>query len=127
MPKRTFSISCGMDLSLRLSIDTNVITPEWAKEISQFWASKDEVLDASDGDEYQAVARYAAPWIWDSLLDGWNADWAVKELHKQEGWCIPTETLGIKVHDYEIPNMSAEYLEVEEITDPAESAEVAHG
>ncbi|MBN8922369.1 MAG: hypothetical protein BGP10_12320 [Rhodanobacter sp. 68-29] len=117
MAKRIFSLSAGMDLSILLSIDTDILTPKWAGEISRFWASKDEVLDASDGDEYQAVARYAAPRLWETLLDGWNADWAVQELHKQEGWCIPTEKLGIEILDHEIPDMSAEYLEVEEMAE----------
>jgi len=116
MAKRIFKIVCGMDLTLTLSIDTDVLTPQWAGEISRFWASKDEVLDASDGDEYQAVARYAASWLWDSLLDGWTPAYAVKDLHKQEGWCIPAETLGIEILDHDIPDMSAEYLEVEDLT-----------
>ena len=72
------------------------------------------MLEASNGDEYQAVARYAAPQIWHSLMEGWSVEFAVKDLHEQEGWCIPTETLGIEVIDHEIPDMSAEYLDVSE-------------
>ena len=114
MSERIFSLSSGMDLTMRLSIDTDVITPEWAGEISRFWASKDEVLDASDGDEYQAVARYAAARLWWYLLDGYNSEGAVRELHEQEGWCIPTDTLGIKILEHEIPDMDPAYMEVDE-------------
>jgi hypothetical protein len=114
MSNRIFSLSSGMDLMIRLSIDTSVITPEWAREISQFWASKDEVLEASDDDVYQAVARYAAARLWWYLIDGYNPEGAVKELHEQEGWCIPTETLGIKILDHDIPDMDPAYMDVDE-------------
>lgn len=115
MAERIFKIECGMDLMLKLSIDTDVLKPEWAKDISHFWITTKEVMDASDDDEYQAVARYAAPLLWGYLLDGYSAQGVVEELHEQEGWCIPTATLGITILDHDIPDLSAEYLEVEEM------------
>jgi hypothetical protein len=103
----------GTDFYITLAIDTEILKPEWAAEIARFWSSKDEVLAASDGDDYQAVARYAAPWLWCELMEWDSAERAVEELHKEEGWCIPTERLGINIIDYELPDMTSAYLEVE--------------
>lgn len=117
--KRTFKLECGMDLTPTLSIETDILTPQWAAEIARFWSNKDRLLDASDEDEYQAVARLAAPWLWDYMMhDGYHEQGALQELHKQEGWCIPGETLGITILDHDYPDMDPVYLEVEEIVQP---------
>lgn len=112
---RVFKLESGLDLTIILAIDTEIITQQWAGEIARFWSSKDEVLAASDDDEYQAVARYAAQWLWGYLLEGYTAEGAVLELHEQEGWCIPTPTLGVVIRDHDIPSMAAADLEVSEI------------
>ena len=111
---RKFTLMAGMDLSITLVIDTDILDDGFAAEIAGFWSSKDDVMDASGGDPYQAVARYAAPWLWASLLDGDSPASAIKQLHEQEGWCIPGDTLGIAIASYEIPDMDAAYLDVQE-------------
>lgn len=112
---RSFKIENGMELFIILDIDTTIVTPEYAHETARFWSSKDEVLAASDGDDYQAVARYAASWLWGYLLEGCDEAGAVQELHKQEGWCWPGGSLGITIRDHDIPSFDAAYYDVEEV------------
>lgn len=112
---RSFKIDNGFDLSITLDIDTAVLTPDYAHDVSHFWASKDEVLEASEGDDYQAVARYAASRLWGYLMDGYNQEGAIKQLRKQEGWGWPGERFGITIRDHEVPSFDEEYYEVEEV------------
>lgn len=112
---RSFKLENGMDLSITLDIDTSILTPDYAHEIACFWASKDEVLAASDDDDYQAVARYAASRLWRYLLDGHSEAGAVAILHEQEGWCLPGDSLGITIRDYDIPSFDAADYEVVEL------------
>lgn len=109
---KEFTVMGGMDLSMQLSIDPTILTPEFASEIASFWSGGEAVLDASDGDRYEAVARWAASRLWFYLMDGYNEAGAVSELHKQEGWCIPGDSLGIKILSHEIPDLSPEDFEV---------------
>ncbi len=120
---RSFQVDNGMDLQIILDIDTSILTPEYAHETARFWASKDEVLDASDGDDYQAVARYAASHLWLLLLDGCSKTGAVAELHEQEGWCWPGDSLGITIRDYDIPSWDAANYDVVELVSESDSAE----
>jgi len=110
---RSFKIESGMDLSITLDIDTNILIPDYAHETARFWVSSGDVLDASDDDDYQAVARYAAGDLWRYLIDGYNEVGALQKLHEQEGWCWPGDSVGITIRDYEIPGFDAEYYEVE--------------
>lgn len=112
---RSFKIENGMDLSIILDIDTTILTQDRARETARFWTSKDEVLDASDGDDYQAVARYAAGELWCFLIEGLNEAGAVKKLHEQDGWCWPGDSLGITIRDHEVPGFDASLYEVEEL------------
>ncbi|WP_182212398.1 DUF2528 family protein [Stenotrophomonas acidaminiphila] len=112
---RSFKIDNGMDLSITLDIDTSILTPDYAHETARFWASKDDVLAASDDDDYQAVARYAASDLWRYLIDGYNEAGALRQLHEQEGWCYPGDSVGITIRDYEIPSFYAADHEVEEL------------
>ncbi|MGB3393214.1 MAG: DUF2528 family protein [Stenotrophomonas sp.] len=112
---RSFQIVTGMDLSIVLDIDTTILTPDIAHETARFWASKDEVLEASDGDDYQAVARHAAGRLWGYLINGYTESGAVRELHEQEGWCWPGDSLGITIRDYEIPDFDAASYEAQEL------------
>lgn len=107
-----YTITSGMDLSITLSIDKSVLTPEYAEEISSFWSGGADVLEASDGDHYEAVARWAAARLWFYLLDGYHEAGAVAVLHEQEGWCIPGDSLGIKILRHEIPDLDPELFEV---------------
>src|SRR5690348_7989298 len=108
--KKRYKLSCGMDMTLTLDIDTDVMTPELAQEVNSFWSGAEEVLDASDGDITQAVARRAASYLWSELQDGWRPQYVTEQLAKAEGW--PPQH-GITIVDYEIPDMDPVYLEVE--------------
>lgn len=110
---RSFKIDNGFDLSITLDIDTAVFTAEMAQETARFWSSKDEVLAASDDDDYQAVARYAAGRLWGFMIDGYNERGALEQLHKEEGWCYRVQSLGITIRDHEIPHFDAACYEVE--------------
>ncbi len=110
---RSFKVENGFDLSITLDIDTAILTPEYAHEVARFWSSKDEVLAASDNDDYQAVARYAASWLWGYLLEGYNEAGALRHLHEQEGWCFPGDSLGITIRSYDAPEFDAAAYDVE--------------
>lgn len=110
--KRRFQLSYGFDLSITLDIDTDVMTPELAKEVNAFWISADEILEVSDGDAVQAVARRAADPLLRSLQDGRYQEYALEELGKSEGW---PEKHGITIVDYEIPCTDSVTWDVEEL------------
>jgi len=110
--KRRFELSSGIDLTITLDIDTDVMTPELAKEINSFWAGADDVLDASEGDVIQAVARRAAGPLLATLLDDWIPQYALDELGKSEGW---PEKHGITIVDHDLPNMDSDMWDVEEL------------
>jgi len=102
------------DIWVVVSIDTDIITEELAEEINNFWTSANEILDASDDDIYQAVARRASQNFFISLLNGYNEYSAHEELCEAEGW--PPETKeGIKLISYAIPDFSAYYFDVREL------------
>lgn len=97
----TIKLDTGMDTSITLRIDTDVMTQKIAKDVVDFWSGGDEVLEASDGDVFEAVARFAAPRLLHHLNDGWNENGAVAKLSQEEGWPSPT---GISILDHELPD-----------------------
>lgn len=108
----TFELSAGMDMEMTLAIDTSVVLPEYAHNVVSFRASSKQVLAASGDDDYQALARYAAPSLWLYLLDGYNEAGAVEELLEQEGWGWPGGG-GLRIVGHELPCLSAASLQVE--------------
>jgi len=112
--KKQFSLSSGMDVSIVLQIDTEKLTAEVAKEINEFWSGADSVLDAAGGCVFTAVARRATGPLLGYLMEGYNPTGAVFKLSQQEGW-PDSETIGITILDHEIPDFSADTLDVIEI------------
>lgn len=109
---KAFKFLAGMDISITLSVDTDVMTSEMAAEINAFWSGADEVLEAADGDVIEAVARRAAPRLIHSLVEGWTQKHAVELLSDEEGW---PSNHGITIIDFDLPDWSAENLEVERL------------
>lgn len=105
MSKRKFNLSAGMDMEVRVTIDTSIVTEEIAREVTTFWASQNDVMSTSNGDRYEAVARYAASRIIGYLLDGYSESGAAEELQKQEGWCWHGP-FGITVEEIDMPSFS---------------------
>lgn len=119
MSKRTFKLYHGFDFSITLEIDTAILTPQYANDMACFWGSHEEVCDASNGDDYEAVARYAAPRLWLYMMYyGYHAEGAVASLKEQEGWLSEGDWL--RVVDHEVPSLAAADLEVEEATNGQE-------
>lgn len=108
---KRYSFEAGFDLAITIDIDTSIYVPEYAQGTATFWASKDEVAVVAKHDLYEILARYAASRLLSHLLDGYNEEGAVAELHTEEGWCIPGDNLGITIVDHEIPEWSAAALE----------------
>jgi len=109
----TFELSSAMgEMEMTLAIDTEVVLLEYARNVVSFWASSKQVLAASGDDDYQALARYAAPSLWLYLLDGYNEAGAVEELLEQEGWGWPGGG-GLRIVSHELPCFSAASLQVE--------------
>ena len=109
----TFELSSAMDeMKMTLAIDTEVVLPEYTRNVVSFWPSSKQVLAASGDDYYQALARYAAPRLWRYLLDGYNEAEAVEELLEQYGWSWPGGG-GLRIVSHELPCLSAASLHVE--------------
>jgi len=113
---RTFEFSAGMamDVAVTLEIDLDVMTPEVATEINNFWGGADDVLDAADGDIVQAAARRAASRLLWLLLDANDADDAMAEFNQLEGW-PPNGAHGIRIVDFELPTIGAVELDCYEL------------
>lgn len=112
--KRRFRFDSGLDISVTVEVDTNVLTTEMAKEIVSFWTSGDEVLDVSNDDVFQAAGRYAASRLICFLIDNYTNDGAIRQLCSEEGW-PPREALGMRIVDSEIPEFGPTELEVREL------------
>ncbi len=110
---RRFKLDSGFDISITLEIDTKVVTEELANNVATFWSNKDEVEEVS-ADVWEATARLAANELIPLLVEGYTPKGAAKELHEREGWCWPGE-LGIHIIDWELPDLSAQGLECEEL------------
>lgn len=112
--KKRYKLESGMDISITLEIDTDKITEETAREINAFWIEGDYILDLSDGDAFQAVARRAAGPLLGYLLDGYHERDAVETLARDEGW-MDAANGGITIIDHEIPLLGSSDFEVAEI------------
>jgi hypothetical protein len=112
--KRKFKIESGLDTSVTLEIDTDKMTESLAKEVNNFWSYAGDVLTASNGCIFQAVARRAAGPLFGFLMNGRSAIGAVTQLSEQEGW--PAENIGITIVDYEIPSFDSGLYDVQELT-----------
>ena len=112
--KKRYILTSGMDTSITLEIDTTKMTAEYAAEVNGFWSGAADVLDASDDDVFQAVARRAAARLLGYLMDGYNEGGAVENLSEQEGW-PDKDSIGIKIIDHEIPDLDATLFDVEEL------------
>lgn len=105
--KKRYKLEAGMDTSITLDIDTEVITEALAREINGFWTSAEDVLEESGGDVFQAAARRAAGGLIGFLFDGFTTDGAVSELSESEGW-PPDEVLtGIRIVDHDLPEFGS--------------------
>lgn len=109
MSKYKIKLDTGIDTSITLVLDAEVIPPDVAHSIVEFWSGEEAVMEASDGDVYEAVARFAAPCLIRYLVDGWNERGAANRLEEDEGWPSP---LGISVTDYELPDLDPTTFDV---------------
>ena len=112
--KKRYKLDSGMDTSITLEIDTDKIPEDLAREINAFWIEGDYILELSDGDAHQAMARRAAGPLLGYLLDGYHERGAVAKLNKDEGWIGVAEG-GITIIEHEIPSLASSDFEVAEI------------
>ena len=112
--KKRYKLESGMDTSITLGIDTDKIPEALAREINAFWVDGDYILDLSDGDAFQAVARRAAGPLLSYLMDGDTPKWAVKQLSENDGW-PDAEDGGITIIDHDIPELGSDIFDVTEI------------
>ena len=112
--KRRLKFETGMDISVTIDVDLDVLKLDIATQMVEFWSGGDDVLEASDGDVYVAAARFAAANLMRFLIDGYNADGAIRELCKGEGW-PEKDQLGMTIVDSDIPDFDPSYLEFEEM------------
>lgn len=112
--KRRMKFETGMDISVTIEVDLDVLTADTATQICKFWTGGDEVIEASDGDVIVGAARYAASSLMRYLIDNYTPSGAVRQLCEDEGW-PDTDHLGMKIVDHEIPDFDPAYLELEEV------------
>lgn len=112
--KRRFKLEAGFDLSVTVEVDMDKLTPELATEINSFWSGADDVLGAADGDVVLAAVLRSGPYLMGAVLQGYNEFGAQKELDESEGW-PPNGEHGIRIIDFEIPDMDADMIDVTEI------------
>lgn len=113
--KKQYRLDSGMDTSITLEIDTDKVDASMAAEMNSFWWGGNQVLSASDGDVFEAVARRAAGELIKLMLNGYTEDGSVNELNEMEGW--PGENVRwLRIVDCEIPDLSATEFSVTEIT-----------
>ena len=122
--KKRYKLESGMDTSITLEIDTDKITEDTAREINSFWSEGDYILDLSDGDAFQAVARRAAGPLLGYLLYGYHERGAVETLAGDEGWPDAANG-GITIIDHEIPLLGSSDFEVAEIAANATNSPAA--
>lgn len=115
--KKRYKLMAGWagEISVTVEVDHDVLTPEVAKEINDFWTSAEEVLAAANDDIVLAAVRRAGPYLIGAVLEGSNLRGAQAELDEAEGW--PAKGAhGIKIVDFEVPDMGSIDLEMEEVT-----------
>jgi hypothetical protein len=115
--KKRYKLMAGWagEISVTVEVDHDVLTPEVAKEINDFWTSAEEVLAAANDDIVLAAVRRAAPYLIGAVLEGSNLRGAQAELDEAEGW--PAKGAhGITIVDFEVPDMGSIDLEMEEVT-----------
>lgn len=108
-----FQLESGMDVSITLEIDTDLMTKETATEINHFWSGAYDVLDASEGCVYQAVARRASGCLLSYLMEGLSMAGAVRAL----GWSGIAHG-GISILSYDLPDLDPVSLDVR-VLEPA--------
>lgn len=118
MTIRRFRLDSGLDVQIKLDIDTSIVTEEIANQVVTFWASWEEVAEVS-GNVWEGVARYAASRLIPQMLDGYTPNAALRDLHDQEGWCWPG-AFGITIVDYDLPDFSPDEFECNELEVPSE-------
>lgn len=93
---KRFTLKDGWkDWELTLEVDLDVLTPERAGEINEFWSGDKDRLSDAGGDVVRAVIKLAAKRLTYALLEQGGglvrdgevaAIWTKQGLHDQEGW-----------------------------------------
>lgn len=112
--KKTYKLEAGFDFEITLSIDTDLMSAQLAKDITDFAGVSAFMLSQSDDDLYQVVARMAAAPLLMSLVSGYTPYAALSYLEDSEGWPAALSTM-LTIKDYIIPDLDPEYLIVEEL------------
>ena len=107
-----------------LEADHDVLTPELATLINQFWSDDDERLDVYDGDPVKAVIHFAGTCLINQMLCEGGADFDKSNdtmstywtgwLTHQEGW-PPADQLGIRCVAAEVTTPRFDDLSMDEI------------
>lgn len=111
------------DYEVTLEVDHDILTPELAREINQFWCNAEDRTEQEDGSHVRAVIRLAGEFFINAMLSHGDvqfgksnteasAVWS-SDLSKQEGW---PKNSGIRViaASVEAPEYGA--LELKELT-----------
>lgn len=111
------------DLEVTLEVNLDVLTPELAKEINQFWHDSAYRIESESGSHVRAVIRMAGEFFINAMLAHGGAQFGKShleagaswssDLSREEGW--PKDS-GIRViaASVEVPDYDS--LELKEIT-----------
>ncbi|WP_027670056.1 DUF2528 family protein [Rheinheimera baltica] len=111
------------DYEVTLEVDHEILTPELAREINQFWCFSDDRIDQENGSHVRVVIRLAGLYFINAMLshDGVHfgksnteagAAWS-RDLTQEEGW---PEKPGIRVIAASVEAPDYDSLELTELT-----------
>jgi len=113
--KKRYVFDAGFsDISVTLDIDLDVLTPELATMINNFWGDAEYVLSAADGYVIEAVARRAASVFINAAFEGCSNEEAQTSLDESEGW-PPAGESGIRLVAFDIPDTCADQLDLRSV------------
>lgn len=101
------------EISVDITVDHDILTPELAEEINEFWGGAEDRVVAADGDVVMAVAKLIASRFMALLLESDSIPWAQGQLDSSEGY-PPNGGHGVKLIDFDgLPEISSEDLIIE--------------
>lgn len=75
------------DYSVMFEVDHNILHPELALQINQFWTNHESRADEEDDDHVRAVIRMAGELVIGLMLEsGWDVDFAISQLDQGKNW-----------------------------------------
>lgn len=110
------------DAYVIVEVNPEVLTPELATMINQFWSDSDSRLAAENDDVVRAAIRLFGTMAINWFMENGGGDyycrddyWTNRVLENSEGWPGDAESLGIRLTEISVNTPSFDDCEIEEI------------